>query len=135
MAKLPILMYHHVCVEKGKGLTISVENLEKQFKHLAENNYKTYHFNELLQMKELPKISPNYLSEAEMDEEEFLAYKRDEKLVRKWVSPGIKGKQHRIGGLEKELETGNVSYDPDNHQKMTEIRAEKVALIADFISS
>jgi peptidoglycan/xylan/chitin deacetylase (PgdA/CDA1 family) len=48
-------MYHHVTVEKGKGLTISIENLEKQFKHLAENGYKTYHFKELLQMKELPK--------------------------------------------------------------------------------
>jgi len=85
------------------------------------------------QMKDLPVITPNYLSEEEMSEEEFLAYKRDEKLVRKWVSPGVKGKQHRIGGLEKELETGNVSYDPDNHQKMTELRAEKVALIANFI--
>lgn len=82
------------------------------------------------QMIDLPEIKPNYLSESEMNEEEFLAYKRDENLVRKWVSPGTKGKQHRIGGLEKELETGNVSYDPDNHQKMTMIRAEKVALIA-----
>jgi peptidoglycan/xylan/chitin deacetylase (PgdA/CDA1 family) len=55
MAKLPILMYHHVTVEDGKGLTISVENLEKQFNHLAENGYKTFHLKELLQLKELPK--------------------------------------------------------------------------------
>lgn len=54
MAKLPILMYHHVTTEKGKGLTISIENLEKQFKHLAENGYKTYHFKELSKLKTLP---------------------------------------------------------------------------------
>jgi len=55
MAKLPILMYHHVTLEECKGLTISVEKLEKQFKHLTENGYKTFHLNELLQMKQLPK--------------------------------------------------------------------------------
>ncbi len=54
MAKLPILMYHHITVEKGKDLTISVEKLEEQFKHLAENGYKTFHFKELLQLKKLP---------------------------------------------------------------------------------
>lgn len=54
MAKLPILMYHHVTTEKGKGLIISIENLEKQFKHLAENGYKTYHFKELSKLKTLP---------------------------------------------------------------------------------
>ncbi|MEM0518388.1 polysaccharide deacetylase family protein [Aequorivita flava] len=55
MAKLPILMYHHVTAEKGNGLTISVVNLEKQFKYLAENAYKTYHFSELHKLKALPK--------------------------------------------------------------------------------
>ncbi len=54
MAKLPILMYHHVTTEKGKGLTISIENLEQQFKHLAENGYKTYYFKELSKLKTLP---------------------------------------------------------------------------------
>lgn len=54
MAKLPILMYHHITTEKGKNLTISVQNLEGQLKHLAENSYKTYHFRELLRLKELP---------------------------------------------------------------------------------
>lgn len=55
MAKLPILMYHDVSVEAGKGLTISVKNLEKQFIHLAENGYKTFHLKDLLPLKELPK--------------------------------------------------------------------------------
>ncbi|MBK5214032.1 MAG: polysaccharide deacetylase family protein [Flavobacteriaceae bacterium] len=55
MAKLPILMYHHITVEEGKGLTISVEKLEKQLKHLAENGYKTFHLKELLRIKDLPK--------------------------------------------------------------------------------
>lgn len=55
MAKLPILMYHNVSVEDGKDLTISVKNLENQFKHLAEGGYKSFHLKEVLQLKELPK--------------------------------------------------------------------------------
>lgn len=54
MAKLPILMYHHVTTEEGKGLTISEKNLEKQFNYLAENGFKTYHFKELAKLKTLP---------------------------------------------------------------------------------
>ncbi len=54
MARLPILMYHHISVDKGSGLTISVENLEKQFAYLSENEYRTYHFKELLNLKKLP---------------------------------------------------------------------------------
>ena len=65
--------------------------------------------------------------------EEYLPYLRDEKLVRQWVTPGTKGKEHRIGGLEKEDVTGNVSYDSDNHEKMIKIRARKVELIAETI--
>jgi 2-oxoglutarate ferredoxin oxidoreductase subunit alpha len=67
------------------------------------------------------------------DEEKFLPYLRDEKLVRPWAVPGTKGLEHRIGGLEKEDITGNVSYDPDNHQRMVKIRQEKVDRIADYI--
>jgi len=67
------------------------------------------------------------------DEEAFLPYKRDEDLVRQWAVPGMEGMVHRIGGLEKENETGNVSYDPDNHELMVKIRAEKVELIARHI--
>ena len=63
----------------------------------------------------------------------YLPYKRDEKLVREWALPGTKGVEHRIGGLEKDKETGNVSYDPDNHQFMVKVRAEKIAKIADYI--
>jgi 2-oxoglutarate/2-oxoacid ferredoxin oxidoreductase subunit alpha len=64
---------------------------------------------------------------------DYLPYKRDEKLVRPWAIPGTAGLEHRIGGLEKEIDTGNVSYDPENHEKMTKLRAEKVAKIADSI--
>lgn len=59
--------------------------------------------------------------------EAFLPYKRDEEtLSRPWAIPGTKGLTHRVGGLEKEHETGNVSYDAANHQLMTDLRAEKV---------
>lgn len=59
------------------------------------------------------------------DSTTFLPYHRDERLVRKWAIPGTEGIEHRVGGLEKEDGTGNVSYDPDNHQKMTNIRRDK----------
>jgi 2-oxoglutarate ferredoxin oxidoreductase subunit alpha len=60
----------------------------------------------------------------------FLAYKRDERLARPWALPGTPGLEHRIGGLEKQDITGNVSYDPANHQHMINTRAAKVANIA-----
>ena len=63
----------------------------------------------------------------------YLPYKRDEKLVREWALPGTKGVEHRLGGLEKDKETGNVSYDPDNHQFMVKVSAEKIAKIAYYI--
>jgi 2-oxoglutarate ferredoxin oxidoreductase subunit alpha len=64
----------------------------------------------------------------------FLPYVRDEKtLARQWAIPGTPGLEHRVGGLEKEALTGNVSYDPQNHEEMCKVRAEKVARIADFI--
>lgn len=68
------------------------------------------------------------------DAEGFLPYKRNEKtLARSWAIPGTKGLEHRIGGLEKQDITGNVNYDSDNHQKMVEIRSQKVANIANEI--
>lgn len=67
------------------------------------------------------------------DDEPFMPYQRDEKLVRPWAIPGTAGLEHRIGGLEKEDVTGNVSYDPDNHQYMVKIRQEKVDKIAEHI--
>lgn len=66
-------------------------------------------------------------------EEPFLPYMRDDRQVRPWAVPGTKGIEHRIGGLEKEHLTGNVSYDPENHEKMTIIREEKQKNIADNI--
>ncbi|MCB1317613.1 MAG: 2-oxoacid:acceptor oxidoreductase subunit alpha, partial [Leptospiraceae bacterium] len=57
----------------------------------------------------------------------------DETLARLWAIPGSAGFEHRIGGLEKDSLTGNVSYDPDNHQHMVETRARKIAGIANFI--
>lgn len=62
----------------------------------------------------------------------FQPYSRDEKtLARPWAIPGTPGLEHRIGGLERQHLTGNISYDADNHQLMTDLRAEKVARIAD----
>jgi 2-oxoglutarate ferredoxin oxidoreductase subunit alpha len=67
------------------------------------------------------------------DGEAYLPYFRDERLVRNWAVPGTEGFEHRIGGLEKEDVTGNVSYDPENHQKMVKIREAKVQQIAEHI--
>lgn len=63
----------------------------------------------------------------------FHPYERDERLVRPWAAPGTPGLEHRIGGLEKEDITGNVSYDPANHQHMVATRARKIANIANDI--
>jgi 2-oxoglutarate ferredoxin oxidoreductase subunit alpha len=81
---------------------------------------------------DLPTITPNFAKPLP-EGEKFLPYKRDEKLGRKWAIPGVKGLEHRIGGLEKEHETGNISYDPDNHEFMVKLRAEKIQRIADTI--
>jgi 2-oxoglutarate ferredoxin oxidoreductase subunit alpha len=78
----------------------------------------------------LPRIEAPPLPEAA----DFHPYQRDPvTLARPWASPGVFGLEHRIGGLEKEDVTGNVSYDPLNHEKMVRLRAEKVARIADDI--
>jgi 2-oxoglutarate ferredoxin oxidoreductase subunit alpha len=66
-------------------------------------------------------------------EAHFYPYKRDEKLSRPWALPGTPGLEHRIGGLEKEDVTGNVSYDPANHEHMIKTRAQKIANIANDI--
>jgi len=82
---------------------------------------------------ELPKIEVRFKERLDADEEKFMPYKRDEKLVRFWAIPGVAGLEHRIGGLEKQDITGNVSYDPENHQLMVNIREKKVENIADYI--
>jgi 2-oxoglutarate ferredoxin oxidoreductase subunit alpha len=67
------------------------------------------------------------------EDKEYLPYERDEKLVRKWAIPGMKGLEHRIGGLEKMDKTGTVSYIPENHQLMTDYREKKVDLVVEDI--
>ncbi len=63
----------------------------------------------------------------------FLPYKRDARLVREWAIPGTAGLEHRIGGIEKEDITGNINYDPLNHEHMVRTRAKKIENIADDI--
>ena len=82
---------------------------------------------------ELPPIHTVFKTELGHEEIKFQPYKRDENLVRPWAIPGTAGLEHRIGGLEKENITGNVSYDPENHQLMVKIRQEKVDKIANNI--
>ena len=83
---------------------------------------------------DLPEIDPGFaVADGELGPEEFLPYARDERLARPWAMPGTPGLQHRIGGLEKADGTGNISYDAANHARMTELRAAKVAGIADEI--
>ncbi|MEY3378320.1 MAG: hypothetical protein RLZZ328_1488 [Bacteroidota bacterium] len=82
---------------------------------------------------EIPDIEVKFKTSLDEGETKFLPYKRDEKLARPWAIPGTKGFEHRIGGLEKQHETGNVSYDSENHQFMVKTRAAKVEKIADYI--
>jgi 2-oxoglutarate ferredoxin oxidoreductase subunit alpha len=82
---------------------------------------------------EIPDIEVKFKTSLDESEAKFLPYKRDEKLARPWAIPGTKGFEHRIGGLEKQHETGNVSYDSENHQFMVKTRAAKVEKIADYI--
>jgi len=81
-------------------------------------------------VSDLPKIEVKH---AKDDGKEFLPYSRNEFLARPWAIPGEPGLMHRVGGLEKADGTGNVSYDPDNHQYMCETRAKKVLNIANDI--
>jgi 2-oxoglutarate/2-oxoacid ferredoxin oxidoreductase subunit alpha len=82
---------------------------------------------------ELPAIDPRFAREPNHDGD-FLPYSRDERLARPWAIPGTPGLAHRIGGLEKEDGSGNISYDPENHARMTELRAEKIKGMADDIA-
>lgn len=80
--------------------------------------------------EDLPAIKVKFKTDLGENEAKFQPYLRDENLVRPWAVPGTPGLEHRIGGLEKENITGNVSYDPENHQLMVKIRQEKVDKIA-----
>ena len=84
------------------------------------------------EVSDLPEIKISHPTAA-TDGSSFLPYKRNENLARPWALPGTPTLMHRVGGLEKEDGTGNVSYDPDNHQHMVDTRAKKVEIVADFI--
>jgi 2-oxoglutarate ferredoxin oxidoreductase subunit alpha len=85
------------------------------------------------QSKDLPEIKVNFKHQSDDPAEIFHPYQRDEKLVRPWAIPGTPNLEHRVGGLEKENITGNVSYDPENHEKMVKLRQGKVDKISDYI--
>ncbi len=82
---------------------------------------------------DLPTIEVKFKKALDEGEEKFLPYKRNEKGARPWAIPGTPGLEHRIGGLEKQAETGNVSYDSENHEFMVKSREAKVDKIADYI--
>ncbi len=82
-------------------------------------------------VSEMPEIKNNIVKEAS---ENWHPYDRDEDtLARNWAIPGTEGLEHRVGGLEKDRVTGNVSYVPDNHEYMTKIRAEKIKRVQNYI--
>jgi 2-oxoglutarate ferredoxin oxidoreductase subunit alpha len=84
----------------------------------------------LPQEKDLPNIAPKFRK----DPENYLPYLRDDiTLSREWAIPGTPGLEHRIGGLEKQDKTGNINYEPENHDKMIKLRAAKVERIANDI--
>ena len=83
----------------------------------------------LPELDELPDIKTEFVT----DPDGYWPYRRDDRLVRDWAKPGTPGLTHRIGGLEKDAKTGNVSYDADNHQLMVETRLQKIMNIRDSI--
>jgi 2-oxoglutarate ferredoxin oxidoreductase subunit alpha len=86
---------------------------------------------------DLPEIKIQFASQNFADvmdkDGKFQPYKRDDKLVRPWAIPGTPGLEHRVGGLEKADITGNISYEPENHQHMVKTRQAKVDMIANYI--
>jgi 2-oxoglutarate ferredoxin oxidoreductase subunit alpha len=85
------------------------------------------------QSKDLQAIPVEFASARKAGDDKFMPYFRDEKLARPWAIPGTKGLEHRIGGLEKQNITGNISYDAENHELMVKLRQEKVDLVANYI--
>jgi 2-oxoglutarate ferredoxin oxidoreductase subunit alpha len=81
---------------------------------------------------DLPEIDPKFATQVNHDDG-FMPYLRDDALARPWAVPGTPGLIHRVGGLEKEDVSGNISYSPENHERMTHLRAAKVARIAEDI--
>lgn len=85
------------------------------------------------QTKDLPAIDVKFMTELPEGETKFKPYQRDGRGVRPWAIPGTPGFEHRIGGLEKQNITGNVNYEPENHQLMVQLRQSKVDKIAEHI--
>ncbi len=84
----------------------------------------------------LPNLAslPRFGVEHRTDPKDYFVYRRDpQTLARDWVVPGTPGLEHRIGGIEKDSLTGNISYDPMNHEKQVHVRAEKIARITQDI--
>lgn len=94
------------------------------------NGAEPWKFPQAADIADIPVMFKTSLNDTE---EKLLPYQRDEKLVRPWVIPGHAGLEHRIGGLEKQDITGNVSYDAENHQHMVKTRQAKIDLIADYL--
>jgi 2-oxoglutarate ferredoxin oxidoreductase subunit alpha len=86
----------------------------------------------LPEVDSLPTIDPHIATQVNHDDG-FMPYLRDENLARPWAIPGTPELRHRVGGLEKEDVTGNISYDPLNHERMTYLRQAKVAKVAEHI--
>ncbi len=82
-------------------------------------------------MEDLPEFKVDFTT----NPEGFSPYKRDEKLARNWARPGTPGLEHRIGGLEKDAVTGNVSHEPNNHEIMCQTRLDKIMNIRDTIET
>jgi 2-oxoglutarate/2-oxoacid ferredoxin oxidoreductase subunit alpha len=81
----------------------------------------------------LPDISVTFASQPNVGEDFWPYLRDDDTLARPWAIPGTSGLEHRVGGLEKADGTGNISYDPDNHQLMTELREAKIKVIEEDI--
>ena len=86
-----------------------------------------------VQVDKLPDISVTFASQPNVGEDFWPFLRDDETLARPWAIPGTQGLEHRIGGLEKADGTGNISYDPDNHQLMTLLRQAKIKAIEEDI--
>ena len=85
------------------------------------------------QIENLDNIKIQKNNKNSFRDNKFYPYNKNENFVRDWRIPTEKGYEHRIGGLEKDVETGNISYDGDNHEKMTQIREAKIKQIENFI--
>ncbi len=95
------------------------------------NGAEPWRYPDATELPIIKKVEPGKQSRDENGQ--YLPYQRNEKGARSWVAAGTAGYEHRIGGLEKEINTGNVSYDPENHEQMIKLREEKIRKVADYI--